>query len=196
MPYSTDHVGIYKIVNRATGNCYVGQSQYVKKRVKEHFRLLRLNKHPNPKLQNAYNKYGKHNFDWSLEVKCKDTDDLDLIENEFLSGNAWFEEPTFFNIADFAKAPMRNRRHSPESLERIRVGRRATDFNYQAEDYRKTLSKAQTERFFAKPEFVAKIRFIVNNPDMSYAERGRVLGADTSSVRKLALKYRHLKGVI
>lgn len=196
MPYAEDFIGIYKIVNKATGKCYVGQSQRVKKRIKEHFRLLRWNKHPNKHLQNSWNKYGADNFVGEIEVICSNTDDLDMIENAFISGNAWFQEPVFYNIADFAKAPMRNKTHSEEIRKKISIARRASKFNYQSEEYRATLSKAQNQRLFADPKFVAKVRFIIDNDRMSYAERGRAIGSDTSSVRRLALKYNHLKGQI
>jgi len=46
------------------------------------------------------------------------------------------------------------------------------------------------------PEFVSKIKFIVNNDHMSYAAIARALKADTSAVRKLAIKYRYLKGTL
>ena len=196
MPYAEEFAGIYKLVNKVTGTCYVGQSQRVKKRIREHLRLLRWNKHPNPKLQHSYNKYGSENFTWAIEAKCEDPKDLDIIENAFLSGKAWFEEPIVFNIADFAKAPMRNKQHSEEVRKRIRIGRRASKFDYRSENYRTALRKAKHESLFSDPQFVAKIKFIVDNPDMTYAERGRVLGADISSVRRLALKYGHLKGVL
>jgi group I intron endonuclease len=196
MPYAEDFAGIYKLVNKATGLCYVGQSQRVKKRIREHFRLLRWGKHSNPRLQNAYNKYGADNFNWEVEAYCDDVEDLDIIENAFLSGEAWFEEPVMYNIADFAKAPMRNKRHSEEVRKRIRLGRRATKFDYRSPEYRATLRKAHQDRLFSNAQFVAMVKFIVDNPDMSYAERGRVLGKDTSSVRRLALKYAHLKGVL
>ena len=196
MPYTQDHAGVYKIVNKATGQCYVGQSQRVKKRIKEHFRLLRWGKHNNSRLQHAYNKYGSDNFAGHVEVYCEDPKDLDVVENAFISGEAWFTEPIIYNIADFAKAPMRGKAHSEEARERIRVGRRATSFDYQSPEYRETLSKAQRKRFFSDPNFVAKVKFLIENDHMSYAERGRAVGADTSSARKLSLKYKHLKGVL
>lgn len=196
MPYKNDLCGIYKIVNKATGHCYVGQSQYMQKRIKEHFRLLRWGKHTNKHLQNAYNKYGAENFYGAVEVECTDLDELDMLEEAFLKKEAWFTEPTMYNIADFAKAPMRNKVHSEEVKKRIRLGRNATTFNYQSPEYRDTLSKAQMARFREDPKFVAKLKFVVENNHMSYAERARQLGADTSSVRRLALKYQHLKGKI
>lgn len=194
MPYKIDVCGIYKIVNKVTGQCYVGQSQRIKKRLKEHFRLLRRGTHTNPHLQNSYNKYGADAFYGAIEIECPNLEELDQLENMFLKGDAWFEEPTFYNIADFAKAPMRGKQHSEETKERIRLGRRASTFNFQSPEYRKSLSDAQMARFHSDPKFVAKLRFIVENPHLTYAERARRLGSDTSSVRKLALKYQHLKG--
>jgi hypothetical protein len=91
---------------------------------------------------------------------------------------------------------MRGKEHSEEVRERIRLGRRASSFNYQSPEYRDTLSKAQMARYFADPKFVAKVKFILDNSDLSYAERARRLQADISPVRKLALKYQHLKGVL
>ena len=194
MPYKVNTCGLYKIVNKATGQCYVGQSQRVEKRLKEHFRLLRLKKHPNQKLQRAYNKYGAQNFYGALEVECPDLEELDKLEEAFLKGDAWFTESTVYNIADFAKAPMRNRTHSEAVRERIRLGRRAATFDFQSADYRKTLSDAQVARFHADPKFIARLKFVLDNPDMSYAARARHIGRDTSSTRRLALKYQHLKG--
>jgi group I intron endonuclease len=196
VPYKIDTCGIYKLVNTATGQCYVGQSQQVKKRIKEHFRLLRWNKHPNQHLQHAYNKYGADKFVGEVEVECEHPDQLDALEQAFLTGDAWFDEPVVYNIADFAKAPMRGKTHSEEVRQKIRLGRRASTFDYSSPEYRKTLSDAQMARFHADPKFVDKLRFILENLDLSYAERARRLGSDTSSVRRLALKYAHRKGFI
>jgi group I intron endonuclease len=196
MPYKIDTCGIYKLVNKATGQCYVGQSQYVKKRIREHFRLLRLNKHTNQHLQNAYNKYGADNFCGVVEVECDTAEELDKLEEAFLSGDAWFEEPVIYNIASFAKAPMRGRTHSPEVREKIKLGRNAATFDYTSDEYRATLSKAQMARLYADPDFVDKLKYILENADLSYAERARRLNSDTSSVRRLALRHAHMKGLL
>jgi group I intron endonuclease len=197
MPYKIDICGIYKIVNTATGQCYVGQSQRVKKRLKEHFRLLRGNKHNESAFAARIQQVWRSFFfmgSWRLNATTRKK--WTRLENAFISGAAWFEEKTMYNIADFAKAPMRGKEHSEEVRQRIRLGRRASSFNYQSLEYRDTLSKAQMARYFADPKFVAKVKFILDNPDLSYAERARRLQADISPVRKLALKYQHLKGVL
>ncbi len=196
MPYAQDVCGVYKIVNEQTGFCYVGQSQGVKKRIAEHFRLLRMNKHRNQKLQNAFNKYGEENFKWHLEVVCEDLDDMDIVENAFISGDAVFAEPTSYNIASFAKAPMRGKTHSAEVRKNIQKGRRATNFDYTSESYRTKLRDITMSRVFSDPAYVEKVKFILDNPEMSYAARARTVGSDTSTVRKIAVKYAHMKGTL
>ena len=196
MPYKIDVCGIYKIVNTQTGHCYVGQSTRARKRIKEHFRLLRLNKHPNNHLQSSYNKYGNLSFYGEIEIECDNPDDLDRLEESFINGEASFEQPCIYNIADFAKAPMRGKSHSMETRRRISEGRRASTFDFQSQEYKATLSKAQLARYHSDPKFIERLRFIVNNPDMSYAERARCVGVGTSSARRMALKYAHLKGLV
>jgi len=192
MPYAHDYIGIYKIRNKVTNKCYVGQSQYVKKRINEHFRLLEKGCHVNTILQNSYNKYGKSSFDWFLEVECANAKDLDDIENAFLQGNAYFDEPTYFNIANNAKVPMRGKKHTQHtkdmiSLTKLKNKKPVTDKHI------KNLKKIRQNMALSDPKYLAIVKFIVNNPDMSYAERGRVIGRDTSTTRKISLKYSYLK---
>lgn len=196
MPYKIDVCGIYKIVNIKNNHCYVGQSIRAKKRIKEHFRLLRLNKHTNQHLQNSYNKYGHENFYGEIEIECENPEDLDELENAFISGFASFEQKCVYNIADFAKAPMRGKKHTEETRLKISEGRRASNFDFKSPEYKARLSKAQLARYHSDPKFIARLRFILDNPQMSYAERARHLNIQTSSVRRMALKYSHLKGLI
>ena len=194
MPYAEDFAGIYVIKNDATSNCYVGQSARMRKRVADHFNLLRGGRHPNPHLQHAFNKYGESNFSYDFEVVCEDVDELDRLEEAYLTGEACFDEsPVYYNISLTAHVPMRGRAHSDETKSKIsqtKLGRR----EHVTAEYRKKLSEAQHKRVWADPEFVAKVKFLVENDHMTYAARGRELGIDTSSARKLALKYSHLKG--
>jgi len=196
MPYKADISGIYRIVNHATNECYVGKTRGIKKRVHEHFRLLRRGEHPNYRLQNAFSEHGEKSFSWEVEVYCEDPKEMVYIEEAFLQGRASFPEPSTYNISITSHAPMTGRKHSEEHRERIRLGRRAATFDYSSPEYRATLSAAQMARFHGDPKFVAKLKFILENPDMSYAERARRVGSDTSSVRRLYLKYQHLKGTL
>ena len=195
MPYVEDFSGVYKIVNLATSKCYVGQSLRMKKRISEHFRLLKNGTHSNQKLQNAFNKYGEASFKWEIEALCEDPEDMDMVEEAFITGEASFDEPTFYNISDFAKAPMRGRLHTLESKQKIRDSK-AKNPHKITEEYRKKLSDSQLKRVLSNSSYVAKVRYIVDNPNLSYAERGRAVGMDTSTVRKIALKYSNRKDLL
>lgn len=62
--------GVYIIVNSVNNKVYVGSSLDIKKRWKDHKWFLSHNKHHNPHLQLAWNKYGAIVFEFSiLEVE-------------------------------------------------------------------------------------------------------------------------------
>jgi len=54
--------GIYMIENLINHKVYIGQSQDIERRQKDHMRHLKHGNHDNPHLQNAWNKYGADNF--------------------------------------------------------------------------------------------------------------------------------------
>jgi group I intron endonuclease len=63
--------GIYKIENKVTGDFYIGQASFFHKRRNEHWSRLDRNVHANKHLQNAWNKYGKDNFYFSVLLVCE-----------------------------------------------------------------------------------------------------------------------------
>ena len=193
MPYATDFCGIYRIVNKATNECYVGQSQRVRKRIRDHFRLLEAQKHPNPRLKNSYNKYGPESFSADLEVVVDDLEELDLLEEKFINGGARFDSPVVFNIANFAKAPMRGKFHSEETRCKIREALARSNFDYSSPEWREKLRNGQKRRFLEDESFKKKVKYILENDHLSYAERARAIGSDTSSVRRLYLKHKDNK---
>ncbi len=197
MPYAERIIGIYKIVNKANGKCYVGQSQNLLKRVAEHFRLLRRGHHTNPRLQHAFNKYGEANFKWEIEATCTDLADIDAIEEAFLRGEAWFEEPTFYNIADFAKAPMRGKTHTEESKEKMRQKRLQGAHKYESPEYHKKLREAQMRRHLARPEYVDKVKIVLENfGKVSQSECARRAGIESRDVKRVFNLYQHLQGAL
>jgi len=67
-------VGIYAIRHVATSHCYVGRAAGLgglKKRLREHRRLLRRKEHGNRHLQSAYVKYGEAAFQIDILEFCK-----------------------------------------------------------------------------------------------------------------------------
>lgn len=62
--------GIYCIRNNINNNKYIGQSKDILRRFQCHKSKLNNNHHPNQKLQNAWNKYGKDNFCFYIFERC------------------------------------------------------------------------------------------------------------------------------
>lgn len=70
MGKSNSKSGIYVIHNSVNGKNYVGQTESIPTRWREHRRDLRKNEHPNPHLQAAYNKYGDGAFSFFVLEVC------------------------------------------------------------------------------------------------------------------------------
>ena len=64
--------GIYMLINKINGKRYIGSSKNLRARLWEHRSLLRHNKHINQHLQNAWNKYGEINFEYSIIEFCNE----------------------------------------------------------------------------------------------------------------------------
>lgn len=187
MPYAAPATGVYRLVNHAEWLCYVGSSRNLAKRRAEHFRLLRRNEHPNPRLQTAFNVYGENVFEWIEEVSCSEEEDAREIELMALKGELTFEEAAGYNIACDA-FPMLGRTHTEYTKQRISGTKKAQAKPIDAAGSKK-LSDAQTARRLADPEYRRKLDYIMNNEHLSYAERGRAVGIEPSSARKLFLRY-------
>ena len=80
-------IGIYSIKNVKNNKVYIGSSNNIEKRIKDHFRNLKNNRHSNQYLQNAYNKYGNESFIFEiLEVFDKiNKYDLLKVESNYLN---------------------------------------------------------------------------------------------------------------
>lgn len=112
--------GIYLITCMANGRTYVGSSQNIYERLREHLGDLINNKHNNSHLQNAWNKYGALTFQSiTLELCVKSQ----LLEREAY----WFKQyhvgdkSKSFNIAIDPASPTRGRKHSPETIIKMKA---------------------------------------------------------------------------
>lgn len=76
--------GIYKIINVVNNKFYVGSAVDLKRRKTRHFSELRNKKHSNPKLQNAWVKYGEQAFVFVVVEELPDDADLLAAENVWL----------------------------------------------------------------------------------------------------------------
>jgi len=72
--------GIYKIRNLVNGKIYVGSAVDFDKRKREHFNLLKNNKHVNKHLQSSWNLNGEDSFLFEIIEEVHDKENL--IERE------------------------------------------------------------------------------------------------------------------
>jgi len=109
--------GIYKIINLANGNYYVGSSWNLAKRWWEHRKQLRNGTHSNVHLLNAWKKYGEESFKFEVLEMCDagiPRDELFRKEQAVLDEN--IGKPECYNMAGLAHVPYQD----PSSFRPVR----------------------------------------------------------------------------
>lgn len=92
-----DGAGIYAIVNILNNKMYIGSTNTLRKRFRQHYAFLVRNNHVNKKLQNAVNKYGINNFKFVVLERCEPiTKTLLLLEQKYI------DELGYYNICKVA----------------------------------------------------------------------------------------------
>ena len=76
--------GIYMIKNMVNSKIYIGQSVDIERRWRRHRSKLRGNDHDNKHLQNAWNKDGESNFEFTIMCEC-DENQLDTMEIDYIA---------------------------------------------------------------------------------------------------------------
>lgn len=88
--------GVYKIQNVLTEFIYIGCSQNIEKRFKQHLNKLKKGNHQNRHLQGSFNKHGLENFVFEVifEAYCEE-----CVLKNFESLFIWSEDPSkLYNI--------------------------------------------------------------------------------------------------
>lgn len=80
IPHTPAYGAVYLIANTVSGSVYVGLSTNPRKRWRWHLCELRANRHPNPYLQRAWNKYGAAAFEFSVLEECDTLEALNDAE--------------------------------------------------------------------------------------------------------------------
>jgi len=96
--------GIYKILNTETDHFYVGSAVDLQRRKNRHFSELRNQKHNNPRLQAAWNKYGEACFVFTVLELVADRSELYVAEDRWLRGHA--NTSYCYNLGMAAISPM------------------------------------------------------------------------------------------
>jgi group I intron endonuclease len=127
--------GIYRIIHIASGKPYIGSAMNLRKRRNGHFQDLRHGTHHSITLQRAWNKYGPDAFAFEILELVLVPELLTSREQYYFSKFRPFGSRGF-NIARVAgstlgmPAPNRDRKMTPEQLERhrlARIGKKASE---------------------------------------------------------------------
>jgi group I intron endonuclease len=78
--------GVYQIRNLINNNIYVGSAVNFKRRWSEHKKILKLNSHHSPYLQNSWNKHGKRSFVFEILEEISQ-EELLLSREQFFIDN-------------------------------------------------------------------------------------------------------------
>ena len=94
--------GVYLIRNTVNQKVYVGSSRHIPQRWKEHFGELSQGKHDNPKLMNAFRKYGSGAFKLEVALTCPPEE---LLHREQAVMDSLNAVESGYNLADRADRP-------------------------------------------------------------------------------------------
>lgn len=89
--------GIYMIRNKVNNKAYIGQAVDIDVRWATHINELNGNKHINRYLQNAWNKYGADNFEFTIICQCLEQD-LDRLEIHYIAHYHTFYRDGGYNL--------------------------------------------------------------------------------------------------
>jgi group I intron endonuclease len=105
--------GIYAIINKINGHKYIGSSADITNRWKRHIKRLENNDHHSRHLQNAWNKYGKDNFEFAVLIECPVGDLLDHEQEQIDSGRPEYNvSPTAGRTAGVIRSAEYRRKQS------------------------------------------------------------------------------------
>lgn len=169
LPHSS---GIYRITCLENGKIYIGSAVNLNKRWRMHQWGLNNSKHANPHLQSAWDKYGSTSFEFEIIEMC-DVSELPMREQYWINELQPFDRTIGFNIALDTQAPMRGRKASTETKEKLSALRKGTNHlkGYrQTEEHKAKRGIAQRGKKMS-PEAIAKTvagkekLFIVTTPN-------------------------------
>lgn len=129
--------GIYKIQNILNEKIYIGRSKNISKRWFEHKRELKNKSHHSDKLQNAVNKYGIDNFEFSIIEEASESDILEL-EQKYL--DLYNSAECGYNIMKVASPMMPPREVSVDTRKKLSL---AGVGKVRSEESRRNYSKSK-----------------------------------------------------
>jgi group I intron endonuclease len=128
--------GIYQIINIINEKKYIGSSNNLNKRWRDHRNSLRMNEHHNILLQRIYNKYGDKTLKFSILEEINDPQELLKKEQFYID----LINPEY-NVCKTAGSPL-GYKHTEETKEKMRKPK--------SEETKKKMSKSQKGKILSE----------------------------------------------
>lgn len=165
-------IGIYGIRNVVNDKIYIGKTgMNFGDRWDSHRSLLNNNKHDNPYLQRAWNKYGKENFEFIIVEECDISEledkekyyikmykDLKLAYNLHDGGNEGYNlgkhlsEETKRKIGEKNKKNSLGKKHSEETKRKMSEAHKNKKYKPMSDEGKENLRKAKQKYFEEHPK--------------------------------------------
>lgn len=107
--------GIYKITCKIDNKIYIGSSDDIIRRWRDHKNCLRRNCHHSKFLQRAWNKYGEDNFSFEIVELVNDINLLLENEQKYLNQYDSCNPANGYNLSKIAGSAFKNMHHSEET---------------------------------------------------------------------------------
>jgi len=154
-----DVCGIYFIKNTKNNKIYVGQSINIfKEWFSAHRPALRYNRHHNPHLQRAWNKYGEGCFEHGLVEECP-KNKLDIFEKQYIRELNAHQSLGGYNIAWGGSGVMKNRKHTEITISKMKLSKsKISDLSKN----RMSLSKIGTKKATSSSKYYGVSKRVAN----------------------------------
>ena len=172
--------GIYKIYCKENNRTYIGSSNNIERRFKEHISNLKNNRHINNYLQNSWNKYGEDSFSFTIITVCYEQERFKL-EQFYID----ITKNLFNHVLQIENSHYKKRFISDETLSKMKQSQNKRLWTKEQKDIStETISKY---RHLAIEKTSKKIIVTIEGIQTEFPsinEASRILKIDTKTIRK------------
>ena len=172
--------GIYKIYCKENNRTYIGSSNNIERRFKEHISNLKNNRHINNYLQNSWNKYGEDSFSFTIITVCYEQERFKL-EQFYID----ITKNLFNCVLQIENSHYKKRFISNETLSKMKQSQNKRLWTKEQKDIStETISKY---RHLAIEKTSKKIIVTIEGIQTEFPsinEASRILKIDTKTIRK------------